>query len=52
MKQKQSKLPYIILALAVVFLLAAQNLWLLRWGAGALIGIWELLRIRRRKVVI
>ena len=26
--------------------------WLIRWGLGALIGIWELLRIRKRKVLI
>ena len=31
---------------------AAAELWLLRWGAGAAIGLWELLRIRKRKVLI
>jgi len=41
-----------VFVLAVVLMLAAQNFWLLRWGAGAAIGIWELLRIRKRKVLI
>ena len=39
-------------AAAAAFVYAAQNLWLLRWGAGAALGLWELLRIRRRKVLI
>ncbi len=38
------------LVLGLVF--ASENLWLLRWGLGAAIGIWELLRIRRRGVLI
>ena len=35
---------------ALVFL--TPNLWLLRWALGAVIGIFELLRIRKRKVLI
>ena len=35
---------------AVVY--ATQSLWLLRWAIGAVLGIWELLRIRNRKVLI
>lgn len=31
---------------------ATQNIWLLRWGIGAGLGLWELLRIRKRKVLI
>ena len=31
---------------------AADGLWLARWGLGAAIGLWELLRIRKRKVLI
>lgn len=30
----------------------ADGLWLLRWGVGACLGLWELWRIRRRKVLI
>ena len=26
--------------------------WILRWGIGAVLGVWELLRIRRRKVLL
>lgn len=29
-----------------------EGLWLLRWGIGAAIGVWELLRIKKRKVLI
>lgn len=39
-----------VLILALVYL--TESLWLLRWGVGAAIGIWELLRIRKRKVLI
>ena len=31
---------------------AADGLWLARWGLGAAVGLWELLRIRKRKVLI
>ena len=43
---------------AAVFLLvfslvyAAEGFWLLRWGFGALLGIFELLQIKKRKVLI
>ena len=30
----------------------AGELWPVRWGLGAAIGLWELLRIRKRKVLI
>lgn len=45
--------PYALafLGCAVVVLLTPE-LPLLRWGLGAAIGIWELLRIRKRKVLI
>lgn len=36
----------------VIFVYACGNLWLLRWSVGAGIGLWELLRIRKRKVFI
>lgn len=36
----------------VAFVYLTDGMWLLRWGVGAVIGIWELLRIRRRKVLI
>ena len=39
------------LGIVAVFYLT-PGLWLLRWGLGAAIGLWELLRIRRRKVLI
>ena len=35
---------------ALVFL--TPNLWLLRWAVGGLFGIFELLRIRKRRVLI
>lgn len=35
---------------ALVYLL--PDAWLFRWGLGACIGIWELTRIRKRKVLI
>ena len=38
--------------LMVAFVYASGDAWVLRWGVGALIGLWELLRIRRRKVLI
>lgn len=36
----------------VAFVYLTPSAWVLRWGVGAAIGIWELLRIRRRKVLI
>lgn len=41
-----------IFLLVMGFVFAAENSWLLRWGFGAVIGIWELLQIRKRKVLI
>jgi len=34
------------------FVYVAENVWLLRWGVGAVLGIFELLRIKKRKVLI
>ena len=34
------------------FVYAAETLWFLRWGVGAALGIFELLRIKKRKVLI
>ena len=34
------------------FVYATEDLWLPRWGIGALLGIFELLRIKKRKVLI
>jgi O-antigen/teichoic acid export membrane protein len=34
------------------FVYAAEGFWLLRWGLGAVLGVFELLRIKRRKVLI
>ena len=39
-------------AAVVIFILLTEKLWLLRWGFGACLGLWELLRIRKRKVLI
>lgn len=36
--------------MALVYL--TDSLWLLRWGIGAVLGVWELFRIRKRKVLI
>ena len=36
--------------LALVY--ATEGLWLVRWGVGAVLGIYELLRFRKRKVLI
>ncbi len=38
------------LMVALVYLTGSA--WLFRWGIGALLGVWELLRIRKRKVLI
>ena len=39
-----------VLILVLVYL--TEGLWIPRWGLGAAIGIWEVLRIRKRKVLI
>lgn len=39
------------LAMAV-FSMATPRWWLLRWGLGGALGLWELWRIRKRKVLI
>lgn len=36
----------------VVFVSVTGDFWMLRWGVGAALGLWELLRIRKRKVLI
>jgi len=36
----------------LLFVYAAENAWLLRWGFGAVLGVFELLQIRKRKVLI
>ena len=36
----------------MAFVYITQNSWLLRWGVGALLGIFELLQIKKRKVLI
>ena len=43
-----------VLAYAAVFVLVylTPDFWLLRWGVGAMIGLWELWRIKKRKVLI
>lgn len=38
--------------LVMGFVYAAQNSWILRWGFGAVLGIFELLQIKKRKVLI
>lgn len=38
--------------LAAGFVFLTQDLIFLRWGVGAALGVWELLRIRKRKVLI
>lgn len=35
-----------------VFAMLTPDWWLVRWGIGAALGVWELMRIRRRKVLI
>lgn len=46
-------IPYTVAYLVVVAIFyLAPGMWLLRWALGAAIGVWELLRIRRRKVLI
>ena len=43
-----------LLAFAVMFAFVylTEGIWLARWGLGAAIGVWELLRIRKRKCLI
>ena len=36
----------------VAFVYLSGDAWLIRWAIGAAIGVWELLRIRKRKVLI
>ena len=36
----------------LAFVYAAESIWFLRWGVGAVLGIFELLRIKKRKVLI
>ena len=44
---------YALCFLAVMaFVYLTENVWLLRWGVGALLGIFELLQIKKRKVLI
>jgi len=38
--------------LIMAFVYATEGFWLLRWGVGAVLGIFELLRIKKRKVLI
>lgn len=35
----------------VAFVYLTDDLWLVRWGVGAVIGLWELWRIKKRKVL-
>ncbi len=42
-------LAYLV-GMAMVY--AAADIWFARWGLGAAIGLWELLRIRKRKCLI
>jgi len=44
--------PAAVFFAGVVLVYLTAELWPLRWGLGAAIGVWELLRIRRRKVLI
>lgn len=45
-------LPYVIaFGLVIAFAASVQGLWWLRWGIGAIIGIWELYKIYKRKVI-
>lgn len=41
-----------VFLLAVAVSLLTPRLWYLRWGLGAALGLWELLRIRKRKVLL
>lgn len=37
---------------AAVFVMLTPDWWLLRWSMGAALGVWELYRIKKRKVLI
>lgn len=37
-------------AMAAAYLLS--DIWLIRWGIGAVLGLWELYRIRKRRVLL
>ena len=39
-------------AAAVALVYLTQDVWPLRWGLSAVIGVWELLRLKKRKVLI
>ena len=39
-------------AAAVLLVFLTENMWVIRWGLGALLGIWELLQLRKRRVLI
>lgn len=41
-----------VYAAFVALVCLSQGAWLLRWSIGAAIGVWELLRIRKRKVLL
>ena len=41
-----------VFLLVFCFVCATQNLWLPRWALGAALGIFELLRLKKRKVLI
>ena len=41
-----------VFALVFGFVYAMEGFWFPRWGVGALLGIFELLRIKKRKVLI
>ena len=36
----------------MAYVSVTQGSWMLRWGVGAVIGLWELARIKKRKVLI
>ena len=37
---------------AVILVYLTPGAWMLRWGIGAVIGLWELWRIKKRKVLL
>lgn len=45
--------PYAVAFAAVmVLVILTPEMWLLRWPLGAVLGLWELLRIRKRRALI